>query len=571
MHPAALTPALACDTLILGGGSAGCVLAARLSEQPDRQVVLVEAGRDIRRDDIPRDIAGRYPGRAYLDTTNIWARLTALMGAGNAPRTPRRYEQARLLGGGSAINALMANRGAPDDYDEWERLGAEGWGWRDCLPVFRAMEADRDVAGPLHGTDGPIVVRRIGDGALSPFVDRVMRALAAHGHPIRADQNGAWLDGTYRGVVAVDDEGRRQPTSLAYLTAEVRARPNLRVLTGHQARHLLMEGRRVTGAVVDGPGGPISLTAAEVVLAAGAIHSPGLLLRSGIGPAPELRALGIEVVADRPGVGRNLMEHPSIAVATWLPPAFRERNDGEHHEQAIWRYTSDLPDAPAGDMHAAILSRAGWHSVGRRTGCLFFWVNKSFSRGRVRLATTDPGAEPDVDFQMLSDARDLQRLCDALRRGAQALLDPALDGARDVVFPASYTPRVARIAVPGRWNALQRGTLAALLDAAGPFRAALIHALVTEGITIDELLRDEAALTTFVRRNVGGTWHPSGTCRMGRADDTAAVTTAQGRVIDVEGLRVADASLMPSIPRANTNMPTIMIAERIAAFMKTGD
>lgn len=568
--PATAPVSLACDTLILGGGSAGCVLAARLSEEPGRQVILIEAGRDITRADIPADIAGRYPGRAYLDTSNIWARLNALMGAGNAPREPRRYEQARLLGGGSAINALMANRGAPDDYDEWERLGAEGWGWRDCLPVFRAMEADRDFSGPLHGTDGPIIVRRIGDGALSPFVRRVMQTLEARGHPIQLDQNGEWLDGTYRGTVAVDDEGRRQPTSLAYLTAEVRARPNLRIITGHQARHLLMAGRRVTGAVVDGPAGPVTITAGDVVVSAGAIHSPALLLRSGIGPAEELRTLGIGVVADRPGVGRNLMEHPSIAVATWLPPAFRERNGAEHHEQAIWRYTSDLPEAPAGDMHAAILSRAGWHSVGRRTGCLFFWVNKSFSRGSVRLAGADPAREPLVDFRMLSDARDLQRLCDALRRGAQALLDPALDGARDVVFPASYTPRVAKIAVPGRWNALQRGTLAALLDAAGPLRAALIHAVVTEGITIADLLNDAGALTDFVRRNVGGTWHPSGTCRMGRAEDPAAVTTAQGRVIGVAGLRVADASLMPAIPRANTNMPTIMIAERIAGFMRAG-
>jgi 5-(hydroxymethyl)furfural/furfural oxidase len=561
------------DILILGGGSAGCVLAARLSDDPRRDVILVEAGRNVSVGDIPADVRARYPGRAYLDTSNIWSGLSVLMGgsARNAGRRPRRYEQARILGGGSAINALMANRGAPGDYDEWEELGAEGWSWDACLPVFRAMEADRDLDGSLHGSDGPLVLRRIGDAQISRFVDRVMKTLDSRGHPIRLDQNGPWEDGTFRGVVAVDDRGERQPTSLAYLTPEVRRRPNLKILTGHVATRLLFEGTRAIGAEVEAPESePLAITARQVVLAAGAIHSPALLLRSGIGPAEELRALGIPVVCERRGVGRNLMEHPSIAVATWLPPGSRERNPGEHHEQAIWRYSSGLDGTPSGDMHAALLSRAGWHSVGLRTGSLFFWVNKSYSRGFLRLASRDPAVEPEVDFRMLSDERDLVRLKSALRMGAEALLDPGMDGFRDVVFPASYTPRVAKIAVPGTWNAVQRGTLAALLDIAGPLRAALIHAVVTQGITIRGLLSDDDALTDFVRTNVGGTWHPSGTCRMGRADDPQAATSPTGAVLGVEGLRIADASVMPSIPRANTNMPTIMIAERIAAFIRDG-
>ncbi len=561
------------DILILGGGSAGCVLAARLSEDPRQDVILVEAGRNVTVGDIPAEVQARYPGRAYLDTSNIWSKLTALMGdtARNAGRRPRRYEQARILGGGSAINALMANRGAPGDYDEWEALGAQGWNWEACLPVFRAMEADRDFDGTLHGSSGPLVLRRIGDAQISPFVARVMTTLDRRGYPIRPDQNGLWQDGTFRGVVAVDDRGERQPTSLAYLTPEVRRRANLTILTGHVATRLLFEGTRAIGAEVETAGSRrFTITARHVVLAAGAIHSPTLLLRSGIGPAEELRALGIPVVCDRRGVGRNLMEHPSIAVATWLPPRLRERNPGEHHEQSIWRYSSGLPGTPAGDMHAAILSRAGWHSVGLRTGSLFFWVNKSCSRGFLRLASRDSSVEPEVDFRMLSDERDLVRLKAALRMGGEVLLDPGMDGARDVVFPASYTPRVARIAVPGAWNAMQRGVLAGLLDWAGPLRAALIHAVVTQGITLRGLLSDDDALTDFVRTNVGGTWHPSGTCRMGRADDPEAVTSPLGTVLGVEGVRVADASLMPSIPRANTNMPTIMIAERIAGFIRDG-
>jgi 5-(hydroxymethyl)furfural/furfural oxidase len=264
------------------------------------------------------------------------------------------------------------------------------------------------------------------------------------------------------------------------------------------------------------------------------------------------------------------MEHPSIAVAAYLPPSMRARDWAEHHEQAIWRFSSGLPDTPQGDMHAAILSRSAWHSVGLRMGSLFFWVNKSYSRGVLRLASADPLVEPEVDFRMLSDERDLERLKMALRMGAQTLLDPHMNFYRGVVFPSSYSPRVAKVAVPGVWNALQRGALSAMLDLAGPLRAALVHSAVTLGTTIDGLLDDDAALTEFVCRHVGGTWHPSGTCRMGATADPMAVTSPSGRVYGVEGLRVCDASLMPSIPCANTNIPTIMIAERIADFIRNG-
>lgn len=560
------------DHLILGGGSAGCVLAARLSEDPKRNVVLVEAGRNIGKDNIPDAVRSRYPGRAYLDTRNIWLQLKATMGlphSNSAARSSRRYEQARILGGGSAINALMANRGAPADYAEWVALGAEGWDWQHCLPYFLKIESDRDFDGPLHGKDGPIAVRRITDDRISPFVDRVMKTLDARGHPIRPDQNGVWEDGTFRGAVAISDAGERQPTSLAYLTPEVRRRPNLRIITDSSATRILFRDGRAIGAEIAGATTE-TLNAHEVIVSSGAIHSPALLLRSGLGPAAELRALGIEVVADRNGVGRNLMEHPSIAVSAYLPSDARVKNRAEHHEEAIWRYSSGVPETPAGDMHAAILSRSGWHSVGLRMGSLFFWVNKSYSRGFLKLSSAEPHAEPDVDFRMLSDERDLERLKLALRRGAEVLSDRHMDGYRGAVFPASYTPRVAKVAVPGTWNALQRGVLSGLLDAAGPLRAALIHSAVTLGTTIDGLMSDDAALTEFVRRHVGGTWHPSGTCRMGTGTDRMAVTSPTGKVHGVEGLRVCDASVMPSIPCANTNMPTIMIAERIADFIRNG-
>lgn len=560
------------DHLILGGGSAGCVLAARLSADPLRTVVLVEAGRNISADDLPDEVRSRYPGRAYLDTRNIWSQLTALMGharSNAAPRPPRRYEQARLLGGGSAINALMANRGAPADYAEWQALGADGWGWDDCLPYFLKIEADRDFSGPLHGTTGPLTIRRISDDGISPFVARVMKTLDRRGHPIRPDQNGPWEDGVFRGAIAVSDSGERLPTSIAYLTADVRKRPNLRIITESVADRILFDGRRATGARLSGATAE-TIRAAEVIVSAGAIHTPALLMRSGIGPVGDIAAVGGNVVVSRNGVGRNLMEHPSIAVAAYLPPQMRVRDRAEHHEQAIWRFSSGLDDAPQGDMHAAILSRSGWHSIGLRLGSLFFWVNKSYSRGFVKLASLDPNVEPEVDFRMLSDERDLKRLKLALRLGAEALSDPFMAGYGGTVFPSSYSPRVAKVAVPGRWNALQRGLFSGLLDVAGPLRPALVHSAITLGTTMRGLLEDDDALTEFVRRHVGGTWHPSGTCRMGSADDPMAVASSTGRVHGVEGLRVCDASLMPSIPCANTNIPTIMIAERVADFILAG-
>lgn len=555
------------DYLILGGGSAGCVLAARLSEDPNKRVCLVEAGRDIAPGKMPAAIASRYPGRAYLDVRNIWQRLTARMAAQGS----RRYEQARLLGGGSAINALMTNRGAPDDYDEWGRLGAEGWSWDSCLPYFRKLETDCDFTGPLHGDAGPVRIRRTPPAFLSPFVKAVMGVLASRGLPTRADQNGEWQDGVYVGAIGVSEQGERIPVSVCYLTDEVRARPNLTLRTECVVDRVLFKGTQAVGArVLDRAGAVEELHAAEVIVCAGAIHSPALLIRSGVGPLDQLLDLGVPLVADRPGVGGNLMEHPSIAVSALLTTQGRTPHVDEHHEQAIVRFSSGLPGTVPGDMHGAILSRSGWHSVGYRLGTMFFWVNKSYSRGRVQVTSLDPLQEPDVRFSMLSEARDLQRLKQALRMGAETLSAPGLDPLRSVVFPSSYSPRVAKVAMPGCFNALQRGVLSLLLDIAGPLRGWVVRGLVTQGVTLEKLLADDRALSEFVRANVGGTWHPSGTCRMGRADDPQAVTLNDGRVIGVTGLRVCDASLMPAIPCANTNVPTIMIAERIADLIKEG-
>ena len=265
------------DYLILGGGSAGCVLAARLSEDAGKTVCLVEAGRDISRTDMPAAVRSRYPGRAYLDTANIWQRLKARM---SAPAATRRYEQARLLGGGSAINALMANRGAPADYDEWEALGAHGWNWHACLPYFRKLETDCDFGGELHGKSGPLRIQRTAWARISPFVRAVLDTLDTRGHARREDQNGPWEDGTFVGSIGVSAAGERIPTSVCYLDDTVRARTNLTIRTEMVVERMLFEGTRAVGArMIDRDGRHVELRAEHVIVCAGAIHSPALLLK----------------------------------------------------------------------------------------------------------------------------------------------------------------------------------------------------------------------------------------------------------------------------------------------------
>jgi 5-(hydroxymethyl)furfural/furfural oxidase len=572
-----LEKAMTTDYLILGGGSAGCVMAARLSEDPKNNVTLVEAGRDLTAETMPDIIRSRYPGQAYLHPDNIWTNLTALMGlppsnSKTDTRAARRYEQGRILGGGSAVNAMVANRGAPGDYDEWGALGAAGWNWDAALPYFRKLEHDADFNDAYHGQTGPIPIRRIKPDRMSPFVQAVCDTLAARGHPKRPDQNGLWTDGVYVGAIAVSDRGERVPASIAYLTPEVRHRANLRIITDHLVDQLVIEGKRVTGAMIlpanGGAGQRQTLNAPNVILCMGAIHTPALLMRSGIGPATILSSQGISVIAGLEGVGANLMEHPSTAISTYLPPVSRLKDLREHHDHAILRFSSKIADAPEGDMHAAMIARSGWHSIGQRVGTLFIWVNKSYSRGFVKLRSRDVHEEPEVDFRLLSDWRDLERLKMGFRLGAKTLSDPLMDGHRGTVFPTSYSPRVAKIAGPGFVNSLQRGLFGAMLDYAGPTRNWLIHSAVTLGIKLDHLLSDDAALTAFITQSVGGVWHASGTCRMGAADDPLAVTDGQGRVRGIEGLRICDASLMPSIPRANTNTPTLMLSERMADLVK---
>jgi 5-(hydroxymethyl)furfural/furfural oxidase len=558
------------DFVILGGGSSGCTLAARLSEDPRNSVLLVEAGEDVTAETAPADVLASYPGRAYFNPDFTWPSLSVrLGGAGQndpASRTLARYEQARILGGGSSINGLIANRGAPTDYDGWEALGATGWNFESVLPYFRKLERDLDFDGPYHGKDGPITIRRYPTADWTGFVSTVAKVLEKRGLPIVPDQNGAWQDGVMPVPTSIDENDRRVSCAMAYLTPQVRARRNLTIRTETYVRRILFTGSRASGAEIAHGRTREIVQGREMILTCGAIHSPAMLLRSGVGAPDELARHGIGIVAPLPGVGRNLIEHPSVSISCYLGRAARLANLDRHHTQMQVRFSSRLEGCPPGDMCIAVLARSGWHALGQRVGSLYFFVNKAYSQGSVTLRSADPAEEPLVDFRMLSDRRDLERLRAAFRFVADIAMAGELDGVRSTIFPTNYSDRVRKVSRPGLRNAMQMRVLAGMLGALPPLRSWLIDTLVTGGVTLADLLADDATLDAHLNKTVAGVWHPVGTCRMGT--DPLAVTTPQGRVHGVQGLRVCDASVMPSIPCANTNITTIMVAERMADLIK---
>ena len=561
------------DYVILGGGSAGCVLASRLTEDPNVSVLLVEAGKDVTLETAPADVLANYPGRAYFNPEFTWPGLKASLGGTGAndpaTRPNAKYEQARILGGGSSINGLCANRGAPTDFDEWDSLGAAGWSWQSVLPYFRKLEHDLDFDGPLHGKDGPVAISRFPMSDWSGFVNSVAETLKRRGYPIVPDQNGTWQDGVMPVSCSVNEVKQRVTCAIAYLSPAVRSRPNLRVVTETYVNRIVFEGKQAVGAEIVRNGAPEMVRAHEVVVSCGSIHSPALLLRSGIGHPEDMTPLGIPVVHALPGVGRNLIEHPVVSISCYLNRAGRLANLERHHTQAHLRFSSGVDDCPAGDMSLAIIARSGWHAVGQRVGSLYVWVNKAYSQGSVRLSSADPLAEPVVDFRMLSDERDLLRLRKAFRFVAELAAAPELDAIRSTTFPTNYSDRVRRVSSPGRRNQLQMGAFALMLDGLPGLRKRLVDTLVTGGVTLDAILEDDATLDAYLQQSVVGVWHPVGSCRMGAPDDPMAVTGPSGLVRGMAGLRVCDASLMPTIPCANTNIPTIMVAERLADLIKT--
>ncbi|HEX4531117.1 MAG TPA: GMC family oxidoreductase [Acidimicrobiia bacterium] len=505
------------DDIIVGGGSAGIALATRLTEDDARQVLLIEAGPDPGFVDADR----LTDQMRFAATLTDWAIDAAYVPDGDALN----YPQGRKMGGGSAVNGAFAVRGVQDDYERWAAVAGEEWSWPNLLRVLCRLESDQDFGGgDAHGADGPVPVVRWRPEELLPAQQAYRTAVMDHDIPWVEDLNAPGASGIGSMPMNLRD-GVRMSTALTYLPL-ARQRENLTIWPRTEVTRVLLEGGRATGVEYPRDGALREVRGSRVVLSAGALQSPALLLRSGIGPARHLAEVGGDCVVDLPGVGENLMDHQGTAVflvpRDELPaPDARVCQLGARYSSSVGTAADDmwlsmwtpwdLTEFP--DMRSAL----GVGSI----STLVVGVHDPLSRGTVRLRATDPGVRPQVDFRMLTDPGDLPRLVE----GLQLVMSLARHGA----FSASYAG-------------------IGLLD---PSSA-----------------NDRAALESYIRSTVGGWYHAAGTCRMGTDPDEGAVVDGRLQVHGVDALHVVDASVMPTVFRAPTNLSTIAIGERAAELLR---
>lgn len=500
------------DVVVIGAGSSGAVVAARASEDPRRSVLLIEAGPDYAdTSQTPFDLVNSH-NNSY--TAHDWGFAYQPTAVGRSAAFPR----GRVTGGSSAVNTTIALRGMPEDYDGWAARGNPEWAWERVLPAFNRLERDLDFGHmPYHGDAGPISIRRYAWDELTPVHQAWLEASDELGFPRCLDANDP--DGWGSGPHPMNKLGRlRISTAIGYLSA-ARARPNLRISANTHTRRLIVEKGRVVAVEVERDGQVSQVRGRLFVLSAGSLQTPAILLRSGIGPAGEITRHGIELVREVPGVGQNLCDHPALAVAVRVKdPTILDAD--QPIVQTILRYT-----APGSDQRNDLQIEA--FSFSPRGGALDAFavaavLEQSNSQGTITLASADPHAGPIVQQQFCEDEHDVSRLVACFR-----------DCLRFVE--------------------------------AGP-----LAALISENIfpSPERELTDDG-IATLLRRFAASGFHPCGTAKMGPRGDPLAVVDQYGICHAIDGLAIADASIMPTVPRANTNLTAIMIGEMIGEWLRT--